>query len=90
MHQYIFSAQLPLHKLVKLRKVLRDIFRFHVEEGVDDVIDRIVVLHVIHAHCGGDNCIWYELPVWICYLLMNYMSSAEEMSPRKIDLPDYS
>lgn len=89
MHQDVPPCQLLLNQFVKLGKIFGDIFGFHVQQGVDDVVDGAVVLNVVHAHRGCDNCIDDDIPVWICYLLMNSRSKAEDISPRKIDFPDY-
>lgn len=89
MHQDVPPGQLLLHQFIKLGKVFGNILGFHIEKRVDDVVDGTIVLYVVHAHCGGNNCIHHALPVWICYRLMNSRSKAEEISPRKIDLPDY-
>ncbi len=48
-------GQLPLDQLNELREILGDIFGFHVEQRVDDVGDGGIVLHVVHAHCCGDD-----------------------------------
>ncbi len=89
MDQNVSPGEFLLHQLVKLCKILGDIFGFHVEEGIDDVVDGVVVLDVVHAYCGSDDCIDDGLPVWICYFFMNSRSRAEEISPKKMDFPDY-
>lgn len=88
MDENVPSGEFLLHQFVKLRKVLRDIFGFHIEEGVDDVVDGVVVFDVVHADCGCDDCMDDGLPVWICYFFMNSRSRAEEISPKKMDFPD--
>lgn len=55
MYQYIIFSQFLLNQLIKLREVFGDVFRFHVEQRVDYVVDCLVVFEVVHANCGGDD-----------------------------------
>ena len=55
MNQDAAFSQLLLDQLDELREILGDVFGFHVEQRVDDVGDGRIVLHVVHAHCCGDD-----------------------------------
>lgn len=55
MNEHVSSLQFLFHEIVELGEVFRDVFRLHIEQGVDNVMHVLIVGDVIQANCGRDD-----------------------------------